>query len=75
MVTLMTDRLIKAEVKAVRATAGYEKQKSTFMDVMAILWRCLWSSCHFSTSSAHSDVVTLPCSLLQRLTDAVRYAA
>jgi hypothetical protein len=35
----------------------------------------LWSSCHFSTSSQSRDVLKVPRSLLERLTDAVSYAA
>jgi hypothetical protein len=72
---LMADQLIKTEVKPVRTAAWYEKQMPTFADAIAIVRRCLWSSCHFSTSSNHSDVVKVPRSLLERLTDAVCYAA
>jgi hypothetical protein len=35
----------------------------------------LWGGCHFSTSGNNSDVVKVPRSLLERLTDAVCYAA
>ena len=75
MVTLMADQLIKTEVKPVRTAAWYEKQTPTFADAIAIVRRCLWSSCHFSTSGKNSDVVKVPRSLLERLTDAVCYAA
>jgi hypothetical protein len=75
MITLMADQLIKAEVKPVRTAAWYEKQTPTFADAIAIVRRCLWSSCHFSTSGKNSDVVKVPRSLLERLTDAVCYAA
>jgi hypothetical protein len=75
MVTLMADQLIKTEVKPVRTAAWYEKQTPTFADAIAIVRRCLWSSCHFSTSGKNSDVVKIPRSLLERLTDAVCYAA
>jgi len=75
IVTLMADRLIKTEVKPVRTAAWYEKQRLTLADATAVVRRCLWSSCHFSTSSNHSDIVKVPRSLLERLTDAVCYAA
>src|SRR5499433_3340501 len=75
MVALMADRLIKTEVKPVRTAAWYEKQAPTFADAIAIVRRCLWSSCHFSTSGKNSDVIKVPRSLLERLTDAVCYAA
>jgi hypothetical protein len=75
VVALTADRLIKTEVKPVRTAAWYEKQRPTFADAIAVVRRCLWSSCHFSTSGNHSDVVKVPRSLLERLTDAVCYAA
>jgi hypothetical protein len=75
MVTLMADQLIRNEVKPVRTAAWYEKQRPTFADAIAIVRRCLWSNCHFSTSGNTKDVVKVPRSLLERLTDAVCYAA
>jgi hypothetical protein len=75
MVTLMADRLIKPEAKPVRTAAWYAKESPTFSDAIAIVRRCLWSGCHFSTSDQNSEVVKVPRSLLERLTDAVCYAA
>jgi len=75
LVTLMADRLIKGEVKPVRAAAWYAKERPTFSDAIAIVRRCLWSGCHFSTLSPNSNVLEVPRSLLERLTDAVCYAA
>jgi hypothetical protein len=75
LVTLMADRLIKGKVKPVRTAAWYVKERPTFSDAIAIVRHCLWSSCHFSTSGPNSDVVKVPRSLLERLTDAVCYAA
>jgi hypothetical protein len=72
MVTLMADQLIKTEVKPVRTAAWYEKQTPTFADAIVIV---MWSSCHFSTSGKNRDVVKVTRSLLERLTDAVCYAA
>jgi len=75
IVTLMADRLIKKQVQPVRSAAWYTKERPTFSDAIAMVRRCLWSSCHFSTSSRNSDIVKIPRSLLERLTDAVCYAA
>lgn len=75
LVTLMAHVLIQKETAAVRQAAWYAKEHPTFSDAIAIVRRCLWSSCHFSTSSRHSEVVKIPRSLLERLTDAVCYAA
>lgn len=75
IITLMADRLIKAEVKPVRTSAWYEKKSPTFADAIAIVRRCLWSNYHFSTSGQDKDVVKVSRVLLERLTDAVCYAA
>jgi hypothetical protein len=75
LITLMAERLIPSQVKPARTAAWYEKQQPTFADAIAIVRRCLWSSCHFSTSGSNRDVVKVPRSLLERLTDAVCYAA
>ena len=74
-IALMANRLIKTEVKPVRAAAWYEKQTPTFADAIATVRLCLWGGRHFSTSGNNSDVVKVPRSLLERLTDAVCYAA
>jgi hypothetical protein len=75
VVTLMADGLIESQTLPVRTAAWYTKEQPTFADAMALVRRCLWRSCHFSTSSPRSDVVKIPCSVLERLTDAVCYAA
>lgn len=75
LVTLMADALIQKQTTAVRQAAWYTKQHPTFSDAIAIVRRCLWSSCHFSMSSRNSDVVKIPRSLLERFTDALCYAA
>lgn len=75
VVTLMAERLMKGQVKAVRTAAWYEKEQPTFSDAIAWVRRCLWSNCHFSTSNQNGEVLKIPRSLFERLTDAVCYAA
>ena len=75
LVTLLANGLIKEPSQAVRTAAWYAKQSPTFADAIAIVRRCLWSNCHFSTSSQNSEVCKIPRSLFERLTDAVCYAA
>jgi hypothetical protein len=75
LVTLMADRLIQGKVKPVRTAAWYAKERPTFSDAIAIVRLCLWGGRHFSTSSPNSDVVKVLRSLLERLIDAVCYAA
>lgn len=75
LVTLLADSLIKGQSQMVRTAAWYAKALPTFADAIAMVRGCLWSNCHFSTSSQNSDVCKIPRSLLERLTDAVCYAA
>jgi hypothetical protein len=75
IVTLLADHLIKSHIVPVRTAAWYTKERSTVTDVIALARRCLWSDCHFSTSSQSHDVLEVPRSLWERLTDAVCYAA
>jgi DDE superfamily endonuclease len=75
LVTLMADHLSIRQTMPARLAAWYTKELPTFADAIALVRRCLWSSCHFSTSSQSNDVLKIPRSLLERLTDAVCYAA
>lgn len=75
LVTLLAQVLIKTETRPVRQAAWYSKERPTFSDAIAMVRRCLWSSCHFQTSQLQTDVVKIPRSLFERLTDAVCYAA
>jgi hypothetical protein len=75
IVTLLADGLINSHTISVRMAAWYTKAQPTFADAMALVRRCLWSHCHFSTSRQSRDVVQVPRSVLERLTDTVCYAA
>jgi len=75
LVTLTAQELIKVETKVVRSAAWYTKQQATFSDAIALVRRRLWSHGYFSTSEQNTDVIKIPSSLFERLTDAVCYAA
>jgi hypothetical protein len=75
LVTLLADAWLKDQAHPVRTAAWYTKARPTFTDALALVRRCLWTVCHFSTSSPSSDVVQIPRALFERLTDAVCYAA
>jgi DDE superfamily endonuclease len=75
LVALMADRLRTRHTMPLRLAAWYTKELPTFAAAMALARRCLWNSCHFSTSRQRRDVVKVPRSLLERVTDAVCYAA
>jgi hypothetical protein len=75
LATLMVHALPRAKARVVRTAAWYPKPRPTFSDALAVVRRELWSHCHFSMSSVKPEVVEIPRSLLERLTDAVCYAA
>jgi DDE superfamily endonuclease len=75
LVTLMAHTLLQAGACVVRAAAWYVKVRPTFSDALAVVRRELWNSCHFSMSEFHTEMVKIPRSILERLTDTVCYAA
>jgi hypothetical protein len=58
-----------------RQTAWYHKRHPTFADASALVRKELWASVTFHVSPAQSDTVKVPRAYLERLTDAVCYAA
>jgi hypothetical protein len=75
IVTLMAAHLLGPHTMPVRTAAWYRKEQATFSDTIALVRRCLWRHCHFSTSGTESEVVKIPRVLLERFTDALCYAA
>jgi DDE superfamily endonuclease len=75
LVTLLAQTLPRAQTRLVRTAAWYAKPHPTFSDALALVRRELWGQYHFPISGAKSEVVEIPRSLLERLTDAVCYAA
>jgi hypothetical protein len=78
MVTLFAHRYMakKKSANVVRRAAWYEKQCPTFSDALALVRRELWTrEATFCGSYAEADPVKVPRALVERLTDAVCYAA
>jgi hypothetical protein len=75
LVTLFAHHLLETGRLPVRTAAWYPKERATFSDTLAGVRRCLWSCDHFSTSSDFPDMVKIPRSLFERLTDTLCYAA
>jgi hypothetical protein len=75
IVTLTSGALMKAETNVIRTAAWYAKRQPTFSDAIALLRSLLWSQSYFSMSDSGSEIIKIPRSLLERLTDAVCYAA
>lgn len=73
--TLLAHALLQAEAHVVRTAAWYAKVRPTFSDALAAVRRELWSSCHFPMSEPDAEMIKIPRSVLERLTDTVCYAA
>ena len=58
-----------------RSAAWYCKRQPSFSDAIAAVRRTLWSAPGFSMSPHPTDSVEIPTALMQRLTDALCYAA
>ena len=75
LTALLAASLLKQQELPVRRAAWYAKQGATFSDTIALVRRYLWSHQHFQMSQISSDMIKVPRSLVERLTDALCYAA
>jgi hypothetical protein len=75
VVTLVAAHLIARQELSVRRAAWYAKESATFSDTIAMVRRYLWGHTCFSTSGRKADMIKVPRSLLERLTDTLCYAA
>jgi hypothetical protein len=60
---------------AVRRTAWYDKRYPTFSDALALVRKELWTHSTFHGSPQEDEMVKVPREFMERLTDAVCYAA
>ncbi len=76
LVTLLAHRHMAEGAQIVRKAAWYEKAHPTFSDALALVRRQLWAwEETFYGSSRESDTVKVPREFMERLTDAICYAA
>jgi hypothetical protein len=75
IITLTAQLLIEQGATCVRSTAWYGKIRPTFSDAIALVRRQLWDHIHFSTSQQETEMIKIPRVLLERLTEALCYAA
>jgi hypothetical protein len=75
LVALMAERLHARGALVVRQAAWYEKPVPTFSDALAAVRRQLWKQQSFSISPSETQITKIPRALLERLTDALAYAA
>jgi hypothetical protein len=75
LVTLFAHRRKTQAASAFRRVAWYHKAHPTFADALALARRQLWAQATFCGSSADTETVKVPRAFMERLTDAVCYAA
>jgi len=75
LVTLWAHPRMGAPGDRVRQAAWYPKALPTFSDALALVRRELWAHAAFCMSTADPDVVEIPRAFVDRLTDALCYAA
>src|SRR5215211_5615529 len=76
LVTLLAHRHMAEGAQIVRKAAWYDKAHPTFSDALALVRRQLWAREEtFYRSSRESDTVKVPREFVERLTDAICYAA
>ncbi len=75
LTALLAASLLKEQELPIRRAAWYAKQSATFSDTIALVRRYLWSHHHFQMSQTTSDMIKVPRSLVERLTETLCYAA
>lgn len=75
LVTLLAHELLPDQAPPVRQAAWYTKPLPTFVDTLALVRRELWGVPVFSLSPKSVDIIEIPRSLWERMTDALAYAA
>jgi hypothetical protein len=76
LVTLLAHPQMTAAPPPIRQAAWYPKRDPTFADALALVRRSLWShQAALCMSHREADIVKVPRAVIQRLTDALCYAA
>ena len=75
VITLFAHRQMTQATGAFRRAAWYHKAHPTFADALALVRKELWAHETFCGSPSATDSVKVPRAFMERLTDAVCYAA
>jgi hypothetical protein len=75
LVSLFAHHLLQGQELPTRQAAWYSKELPTFSDTLAFVRQQLWPATISWMSPAEPDMVKIPKLLLDRLTDALAYAA
>jgi hypothetical protein len=75
LVTLVARARLDGQPLPVRQAAWYAKVAPTFSDTLACVRQLLWPVTVFSTSPSSDEVVEIPRTMFDRLTDTLAFAA
>ncbi len=75
MITLFAHRQMTQATGAFRRAAWYRKTHPTFADALALVRKELWAYATFYGLPAETETVKVPRAFMERLTDALCYAA
>jgi hypothetical protein len=75
LVTLLAHQLLQGRALPARQAAWYTKTQPTFVDTLALVRRHLWPATISYLSPAHPEMVAIPRTLFDRLTDTLAFAA
>jgi hypothetical protein len=75
LITLFADRQKARLLASVRRATWYDERLPTFSGALALVRKELWTCTIFHGSRADTDTVKIPRAFVERLTDAVSYAA
>jgi hypothetical protein len=76
LIALFAHQQMRQATRALRRQAAwYHKRHPTFADALAVVRKELWAGATFYGSPAQTDTIKVPRALVERLTEAVCYAA
>jgi hypothetical protein len=75
LIALLVDRQATRAAGAVRQAAWHHKRDPTFADALALVRKELWAHATFYGLPSATDTVKVPRAYVERLTEAVCYAA
>jgi hypothetical protein len=75
LITIMANELKQAGKLPIRSAAWYEKEVATFSDAIGCVRQQIWEERSFQTSEKKYEVIKIPRSFLETLTDTLCFAA
>ena len=75
LITVMAQELSKTEKLKVRSAVWYEKEVATFSDAIGCVRQQIWEFQSFQTSENEYEVIKIPRSFLETLTDTLCFVA